>query len=278
MTRPTVLLLLLALAVTACGGDDEPEAAATLVAVPSDPAPTPTATATASPTASPTPAATPIDGLVTTDDGTEPAGESTGPQDLAAADDARELAALTWLQAVHDGDTTTAWALTGPVTQDQHEEAPKGPLFGELEEGVGAFHAAEGRQVEVLGISEDMAVVTVWGQVTREGMTELDAAALPVVRVQDEWKVEWRAATAPIDWEVGGDLGQIVTAVGPPVAGIHLWVGPDEVDPDVELDDSQGDPRARVSTSMADPGVQVVTVAFVGDLPGVLQADATIYP
>lgn len=128
-------------------------------------APSPTGASTTSPTPTPTPTPPP----------TEPAGPTV------------DQVVTEFLDAL-GADSERAWELLSSRSQEGFGSFA---AFAELEsdygEGLAAYSGADRASFD---LADDLTVVTLSGDITREGATETDAAALPVRRGQDGPRIE----------------------------------------------------------------------------------------
>lgn len=181
-----LLALLLLAALSGCGADDDP----TVAADPSGASASPAASA-ASPSASPSRAAT--------------ATRSPAPTPEQAVSTVRDL-----LGAFGD-ETPRAWELLTERSQASFGSRAAFDDFGsEYAEGLGAFGDLPATTAR---LGADAAVVVLAGEVSREGDTDTDAAALPVRVEGGAWRVELLSPTVPGRVEIDAPQpGAVVTS------------------------------------------------------------------
>ncbi|MBA2317996.1 MAG: hypothetical protein H0V93_09510 [Euzebyales bacterium] len=232
----------------------------------------PAATATFPTPASPAPTATPEPTATL-----EPTASPTG----VAEDGEGVTSAQAWVAAVAAGETDTAFELMGEASQ----EAVGGregfeQLSSALSEGVAAFSRADdARWTETAaapGGEESVVVVTVTATVTREGMTEYDAFALPVTTAGDRPQVEPFAAFdhpgGDIEWDVEAASGAY-TAFVPATAEVTFAVDGDGLPP-AGSEPADGDRQRATLAVDLEPGRHTVSVLWV--TPAGLGADAIV--
>ncbi|MGH2819259.1 MAG: hypothetical protein ACRDJ5_01255 [Actinomycetota bacterium] len=122
----------------------------------------------------PRPAATP------TPDERKDARRDVNPEEV-------EQALRSWLRAIQSSDEDAAWGLMTPAAQTEIGRDRFDQMMGSaLPEGLGAF--ADARQFHLVGVSsgdeQAQVVAVVAGRVSREGVTEFAATAVPM-RVAD---------------------------------------------------------------------------------------------
>lgn len=194
-----------------------------------------------------------------------------------------EGSALTAVQAlvrVIGSDMPAAWSL---LTSRSQAGFGSYDAFAELQteyaEGLAAF---DGAQPTSLPLGADRAVVTLSGDISREGETERDAFTTPA-RVEDgAWKVElgWVGPDAPMI-EIEAPLhaatrqsGQEMRAIVPAAAQTTVWL--DGAQQQTSETPADGDRTAVTLSPQLGAGEHVLTVAVVR-ADGLLLAESVVF-
>ena len=242
-----------------------------------------------------------LDGGPSTGQEISPAGpsESAPPEEEASAaneelDRAVRSRVLDWVKAVSLGDARTAWSWLAPASRNYFGGYPQfEDMLPTLQEGWGAWYGGvEGEpetdtRVMVSGGLEAGGVVTVYGQVTREGTTSFDANAMPFRSTDGEVLMDpfsSKIEIAPIqpafnDEYPAGDLPDAFEAEVPSdVSQVNFYVDGEEASGrDATLtkmpENADGQPPNSVASSPApdelDPGPHALTVAVIDARGGI---------
>ena len=201
---------------------------------------------------------------------------------------------LDWVKAVSLGDARTAWSWMAPASRNYFGGYPQfEEMMPTLQEGWGAWYdGVEGEpntdtRVMVSGGLEAGGVVTVYGQVTREGTTSFDANATPfrstdgevlvdpfsskieITPIEPAFNDEYMASELPeaFEAEVPSDVSQVNFYVdGEEPSGRDATLTEMPENPD-------GQPPNSVASSPApdelEPGPHALTVAAIDGRGGI---------
>jgi hypothetical protein len=189
--------------------------------------------------------------------------------------------AQAWVTAVAAGETDTAFELMGQASQEAVGGRDGfGKLSSALSEGVAAFSRADDARwtetAAVPGGEEPVVLVTVTGTVTREGMTEHDAYAIPVTTADGEPRVEplsdFDQPGGSIEWDVDPASGTYAAFV-PAAAEVTFAVDGNGLPP-AGSEPADGDRQRATLAVDLEPGRHTVSVLWV--TPAGLGADAIV--
>ena len=261
--RRALPILLAALLLAAACGDDADTDASTTTAGPTTTAAEPTTTAPPDPTTTAGPTTTMP----------EPVGAMTSPTPIDAAFD--------FIGALGDADMAKAWSLLhadgrgGWDTFEQFESETG------LIEGLGEFSALSKDRYQAALFDahpqgRDYAIVSVWGEVTREGLTEFDVYAIGARNDEDGWQVVFldragMVVTSPPSQGAFVDPEDGVRVEAPAAGLFEVVLVADGEKRSVTV--GEGEPeQAVITTTDLSPGVQQVAVAILltdGTLRGI---------
>lgn len=194
-----------------------------------------------------------------------------------------------FLQAVIQGRTDAAWALLTPGAQAAMGRAAfDDAMRSALPEGLGAFAMLPDDAYEIRRLFSDgrqpyNVVVTVAGEITREGSAEFDAVAFAVLDQGVGYHVEWTldsgvlpVATAWPGGAIGDapDGGLYFGAVTLPDGATEPALSEPGVDAAGPIDSSAGVTYFEVAAEPA--GRRVFAVSYV-DGDGLVHAEAGVY-
>lgn len=176
--------------------------------------------------------------------------------------EAAEPVVREWLQAIRDSEDDRAWSLMTPAAQAEVGRARFDQMMaGALPEGLGAFADASGFSLLMVdGDRGDARAVSVlWGEVTREGMTEFATMALPVLvrddvvlvddpiidraRYGDRTAVFASESAGPFEFHAGDEL---VVEFSRPEGIVEVYIGIDDAEDPLP---TRFDPRTGVAAA-----------------------------
>lgn len=233
----------------------------------------------------PTSSPTPTSGPTPTEQEPTPSTSASAVQGTSV-----EPALRTWLEAIQEGDEEQAWGLMTPEAQtavgrDRFDQL----MASALPEGLGAFaHAPDFHDVVVSDDAVESMVAVVSGEVTREGITEFAAAAIPLRVSDDETLVDHAfispyydrvaafasVSAGPLSFRAGDELA--VTFATPEGAAQVLIAVDDDREPlPTEFDPAAGRATATLDRDL-EAGRHIATVIVVHE-SGLLHPEAIVF-
>lgn len=198
------------------------------------------------------------------------------PDAAAAADLAQE-----WIAAIGAGDSAATYALLDPASQASVGGASGlAGLMTALQEGFGAWAGVDST-VFVNEVDDGLWVVAIVAEVTREGITELAAAPIPIVSDGGALRVAAFRGNEPVQFAAPAPGGTF------PATGTIEFVVPSGVLTQAFVDDAatgpltvtaQGEGTSRITArpqGSLSAGVHTLVVVYRND--EVLHADAIVF-